>query len=73
MPFFLKREIQCFGLQLTAFFSNYHALLKNIIRVIEGLSRVRVTGGKITVNAQVTQARNMSIGEHRHCCVTFKI
>ena len=23
--------------------------------------------------AQVAQARNMSIGEHRHCCVTFKI
>ena len=23
--------------------------------------------------AQVTQARNMSIGEHWHCCVTFKI
>ena len=24
--------------------------------------------------SQVTQARNMSIGEHRHnCCVTFKI
>ena len=22
---------------------------------------------------QVAQARNMSIGEHRHCCVTFKI
>ena len=22
---------------------------------------------------QVTQARNMSIGEHRHCCVTFEI
>ena len=21
---------------------------------------------------QVAQARNMSIGEHRHCCVTFK-
>lgn len=20
-----------------------------------------------------SQARNMSIGEHRHCCVTFKI
>ena len=55
------------------FFSNYHTLLKNIIRVIEGLSRVRVTGGKITVNAQVTQARNMSIGEHRHCCVTLEI
>ena len=25
------------------------------------------------VKAQVAQARNMSIGEHRHCCVTFKI
>ena len=23
--------------------------------------------------AQVAQARNMSIGDHRHCCVTFKI
>ena len=23
--------------------------------------------------AQVTQARNMSIGEHRHSCVTFKM
>ena len=55
------------------FFSNYHTLLNNIIRVIEGLLRVRVTGGKITVNAQVTQARNMSIGEHRHCCVTLEI
>ena len=22
---------------------------------------------------QVAQARNMSTGEHRHCCVTFKI
>ena len=22
---------------------------------------------------QVAQARNMSIGEHRHCCVTFKL
>ena len=22
---------------------------------------------------QVAQARNMSIGEYRHCCVTFKI
>ena len=22
---------------------------------------------------QVAQARNMSIGEHRHCCVTFEI
>ena len=25
------------------------------------------------VAPQVAQARNMSIGEHRHCCVTFKI
>ena len=25
------------------------------------------------VLAQVAQAQNMSIGEHRHCCVTFKI
>ena len=25
------------------------------------------------VYSQVTQARNMSIGEHRHCCVTFKL
>ena len=25
------------------------------------------------VKSQVAQARNMSIGEHRHCCVTFKI
>ena len=23
-----------------------------------------------SVSAQVAQARNMSIGEHRHCCVT---
>ena len=22
---------------------------------------------------QVAQARNMSVGEHRHCCVTFEI
>ena len=26
-----------------------------------------------TVAPQVAQARNMNIGEHRHCCVTFKI
>ena len=26
-----------------------------------------------TVVPQVAQARNMSIGEHRHCCVTFKM
>ena len=25
------------------------------------------------VRSQVAQARNMSIGEHRHCCVTSKI
>ena len=25
------------------------------------------------VAPQVAQARNMSIGEHQHCCVTFKI
>ena len=25
------------------------------------------------VKPQVAQARNMSIGKHRHCCVTFKI
>ena len=25
------------------------------------------------VRAQVAEARNMSIGEHGHCCVTFKI
>ena len=25
------------------------------------------------VVAQVSQARNISIGEHRHCCVTFQI
>ena len=25
------------------------------------------------IKPQVAQARNMSIGEHRHCCVTFKI
>ena len=25
------------------------------------------------VATQVAQARNMSIGEHRHCCVIFKI
>ena len=25
------------------------------------------------VDPQVAQARNMSIGEQRHCCVTFKI
>ena len=23
--------------------------------------------------SQAAQARNMSIGEHRHCCVTFEI
>ena len=28
---------------------------------------------KCAVQAQVAQARNMNIGEHRHCCVTFKI
>ena len=27
----------------------------------------------LRVQSQVAQARNMSIGEHRHCCVTFKI
>ena len=27
----------------------------------------------VRVQSQVAQARNMSIGEHRHCCVTFKI
>ena len=26
-----------------------------------------------SVGTQVAQARNMSIGGHRHCCVTFKI
>ena len=26
-----------------------------------------------TFKAQVAQSRNMSIGEHRHCCLTFKI
>ena len=31
------------------------------------------TGNPNAVLAQVAQARNMSIGEHRHCCVTFKI
>ena len=25
------------------------------------------------VTPQVAQARNMSIGDHRHCCVTFEI
>ena len=25
------------------------------------------------VVAQVAQARNISVGEHRHCCVTFQI
>ena len=25
------------------------------------------------LSPQVVQARNMSIGEHRHCCATFKI
>ena len=24
------------------------------------------------IRPQVAQARNMSIGEHRHCCVTFE-
>ena len=28
---------------------------------------------KEQVSAQVAQAQNMSISEHRHCCVTFKI
>ena len=27
---------------------------------------------KYWLRAQVAQARNMSIGEHRHCCVTYK-
>ena len=27
----------------------------------------------LTIKPQVAQARNMSIGEHRHCCVPFKI
>ena len=27
---------------------------------------------KLHISPQVAQARNMSIGEHRHCCVTFK-
>ena len=73
MRFFKKEKFNVLDFSSLRFFSNYHALLKTIIRVIEGLSRVRVTGGKITVNAQVTQARNMSIGEHRHCCVTLEI
>ena len=30
-------------------------------------------GSRISFQPQVAQARNMSIGEHRHCCVTFKI
>ena len=25
------------------------------------------------VSTQVAQARNISIGEHRHCCITFEI
>ena len=25
------------------------------------------------ITTEVAQVRNMSIGEHRHCCVTFKI
>ena len=27
----------------------------------------------LAVSAQVAQARNMSIREHRHCCITFDI
>ena len=40
------------------------------------LSRLRKKGGSVEntrLLPQVAQARNMSIGEHRHCCGTFKI
>ena len=32
-----------------------------------------INGEDVDVITQVAQARYMSIGEHRHCCVTFKI
>ena len=43
----------------------YGEILRDLLETLFGCSS--------PVASQVAQARNMSIGEHRHCCVTFKI
>ena len=48
---------------------NYGYLVNFVILFINSWGRESVP----RIIAQVAQARNMSIGEHRHCCVTFKI
>ena len=44
-----------------------------IFRILNVINEFRVLHFIFKDGAQVAQARNMSIGEHRHCCVTFKI
>ena len=57
--------------------SNQHFLFKYmefVLRRKHFLTDVAVvTINSETVSTQVAQTRNMSNGEHRHCCVTFKI
>ena len=52
---------------------------KNFLKIdiicLDDSLKYRVMAIKTNENVipQVAQARNMSIAEHRHCCVTFKI
>ena len=41
--------------------------------IIHSTTTTTIPSLKTWLKRQVAQARNMSIGEHRHCCVTFKI
>ena len=47
--------------------------LVNDEQTYEELKRDPTPALQQLLTPQVAQARNMSIGVHRHCCVTFKI
>ena len=47
--------------------NNLEIQIKNFSKIVISVSLLRCQ----YVLTQVAQARNMSIGEHRQCCVTF--
>ena len=49
---------------------SWSVLVRGKIKHDAGIKEIRKC---VLLASQVAQARNMTIGEHRHCCVTFEI
>ena len=54
-------------------FSNFESTRANFVCYFRRVWKGTKTRGFSPQSPQVAQARNMSIGEHRHCCATFKM